>query len=79
MGCVRYVVYAVDVTTAALRFFKSIVLARDPQYNRNIVTKNWLEPVMKVYEANIDSHNMVNSCVLELFDIVLDVCHEHAM
>jgi hypothetical protein len=49
-----------------LKFLRACVSAKDDFYNRFIVTKNIMAPVMAVFLLHVNSTNLINSAVLEL-------------
>ena len=56
--------------SAALRFCRRIVGLKDEFYNRYIIYKNLLSPIVKAFMANGRRYNLINSAILELFDFI---------
>lgn len=61
---------ATFVAISALRFFRSCVGVKDHFYNRYIVKNRLLEPIVKVFAANGNKDNLLNSSILELVDFI---------
>ena len=57
------------LVVAAVRFLRACVGLKDEFYNRYII-KNTLFAPMKVFIANGDKYNLLNSAVLELVDFI---------
>lgn len=55
---------------AALRFCRRIVGLKDDFYNRYLVYRNLLSPIVKAFMANGHRYNLVDSAILELFDFI---------
>jgi protein phosphatase-4 regulatory subunit 3 len=58
------------LVVAAVRFLRACVGLKDEFYNRYIIKNNLFAPVMKVFVANGDKYNLLNSAVLELVDFI---------
>ncbi len=61
---------SVSVCAAALRFCRRIVGLKDDFYNRYLVYRNLLSPIVKAFMANGHRYNLVDSAILELFDFI---------
>lgn len=58
------------LVVASVRFLRTCVGLKDEFYNRYIIKNNLFAPVMKVFMANGDKYNLLNSTVLELVDFI---------
>lgn len=58
------------LVVASVRFLRACVGLKDEFYNRYIIKNNLFAPVMKVFMANGDTYNLLNSTVLELMDFI---------
>lgn len=58
------------LVVAAVRFLRACVGLKDEFYNRYIIKNTLFAPVMKVFVANGDKYNLLNSAVLELVDFI---------
>jgi protein phosphatase-4 regulatory subunit 3 len=58
------------LVVASVRFLRACVGLKDEFYNRYIIKNNLFAPVMKVFMANGDKYNLLNSTVLELIDFI---------
>ena len=61
--------------SGALRFLRRMVGLKDDFYNRYIVKCDLLRPVTESFVANgLDTYNLFNSAVIELFEFIVTVC-----
>ena len=58
------------LVVASVRFLRACVGLKDEFYNRYIIKNNLFAPVMKVFMANGDKYNLLNSTVLELMEFI---------
>ncbi len=65
-----YVFYQLFLVAAALRFCRRIVGLKDEFYNRYIICKNLLSPIVKAFMATGHRYNLINSAILELFTFI---------
>jgi protein phosphatase-4 regulatory subunit 3 len=59
-----------NLVVASVRFLRACVGLKDEFYNRYIIKNNLFAPVMKVFMANGDKYNLLNSTVLELMEFI---------
>lgn len=58
---------------AALRVLRKVIHQKDEQYNRYIIEKKVIDPIVDCFVANGDRYNLLNSAILEFFDFIRHV------
>ena len=58
---------------AAIRLFRSWMALKDPTCNRVAIRSDLFDPVVAILEENGCKYNLINSAILELFDMLLKV------
>ena len=58
-------------TLAAIRLFRSWMALKDPTCNRVAIRSDLFDPVVAILEENGCKYNLINSAILELFDMLL--------
>lgn len=60
-----------DLILAIIRFFKICVSLHETFYDSNIIRHHLFEPLMKVWRENADKYNLINSSIINLFELIL--------
>lgn len=58
---------------AALRVLRKVIQQKDEQYNRYIIEKKVIDPVVECFMSNGHRYNLLNSAILEFFDFIRHV------
>jgi len=56
---------------SAIRFFRMFISVDNTLYKNYILSENLFEPIVQVFLKNGPKYNLLNSAVLELFDLIL--------
>lgn len=59
--------------SAALRVLRKVIQQKDEQYNRYIIEKKVIDPIVDCFMDNGARYNLLNSAILEFFDFIRHV------
>jgi hypothetical protein len=51
-----------------IKFYKAIIKAKDEAFVMYLLKKNLLKTIIDIFIENPNKGNLLNSCILELFD-----------
>jgi hypothetical protein len=59
---------------------RKVIQQKDEQYNRHIIERKVIDPIVECFVANGDRYNLLNSAILEFFEFIRHVsffCADH--
>ncbi|KAG5462843.1 MAG: hypothetical protein BJ554DRAFT_3283 [Olpidium bornovanus] len=59
-----------SVRLSAIRYFRTIVAAKDEFYNRHLIKHDLFAPIVKTFLETEHKNNLVNSACIELFEFI---------
>lgn len=59
-----------DLILSVIRFFKTIIGKNDLLLHNYILTHNLFDPVMEIWRKNATCYNLINSAIIDLFDMM---------
>lgn len=68
-----------QVNIEIIKFFKAVISTKDKQSILWIIKNNVFDAVMKIYLENPNKRNLLNSCILSMFDMVANQMHSEIL
>lgn len=68
-----------QINIEIVKFFKAIIASKDRQSILCIIKNNVFDAIMKIFLENPNKENLLNSCILSMFDLIVNQMHSDTL